>query len=59
MSKRTFNLIVGIAGGVQAIAVAIVTAVAPPYAVPIVAAIGIAETAVVEVCAQFREGTEE
>lgn len=54
MSKRTFNLIVGVAGGVQAIACAVVTFIAPPYAVPIVAAIGIAETAVVEVCAQFR-----
>lgn len=54
MSKRTFNLIVGIAGGIQAIACAIVTFIAPPYAVPTVAGIGIAETAVIEVCAQFR-----
>lgn len=55
MSKRTFNLIVGIAGGVQAIACALVTFIAPPYAVPIVAGIGIVETAVIEVCAQFKE----
>lgn len=53
MSKRAFNLVVGVSGGVAAIASAVVTYIQPAYATAIVAAIGIAETAVVEICSLF------
>lgn len=53
MKKKTFNLIAGVTGGVAAIASAVVTFVQPAYAVQIVAAIGIASTAVTEVCSLF------
>ncbi len=53
MKKKTFNLIAGVTGGVAAIASAVVTFVQPSYAVQIVAAIGIASTAVTEVCSLF------
>lgn len=54
MKKKTFNLVVGILGGVCAIACAIVTFCVPaPLNAIIVAAIGIAQTAVVEICNLF------
>lgn len=53
MKKRTFNLVVGITGGVAAIASAVVTYLSPAYAVQIVAGIGIASTAVTEICSLF------
>lgn len=53
MSKKLFNLIVGISGGVAAIASALVTYFDPSYAPAIVGGIGIAETAVVEICNLF------
>lgn len=53
MSKKMFNLIVGVSGGVAAIASAVVTYIQPAYATAIVAAIGIAETAAVEICSLF------
>ena len=53
MSKKVFNLIVGITGGVCAIASAVVTYIQPAYASAIVAAIGVAETAVIEICSLF------
>lgn len=53
MKKRTFNLIVGITGGVAAVASAVVTYISPSFAVPTVAAIGIASTAVTEICSLF------
>lgn len=55
MSKKMFNLIVGVSGGVAAIASAVVTYFQPSYATAIVAAIGIAETAAVEICSLFVE----
>ena len=55
MSKKMFNLIVGVSGGVAAIASAVVTYIQPAYATAIVAAIGIAETAAVEICSLFVE----
>ena len=55
MSKKKFNLIVGIVGGVAAIASAVVTYMQPAYAVQIVAAIGIASTSATEVCSLFVE----
>lgn len=51
MSKKTFNLITGIVGGVSTIAV--VTFINPCYAVAINASIGIASTATIEICNQF------
>lgn len=53
MSKKTFNLVVGITGGVAAIASAVVVFIAPPAAPAIVASIGVAETAITEICSKF------
>ena len=53
MSKKTYNLIAGVIGGVEVIAVAIVTFINPSYAVAINASIGIVGTAAIEVCSQF------
>ena len=53
MSKRMFNFIVGVSGGVAAIASAAVACFRPAYATAIVGAIGIAETAAVEICSLF------
>lgn len=53
MSKKVYNLVTGIIGGVEVIAVAIVTFVQPSYAVAINASIGIVGTAAIEVCGQF------
>lgn len=53
MSKKMFNLVVGVTGGVAAIASAVVTYMQPAYAVQIVASIGIVETAVAEICSLF------
>ena len=53
MSKKTFNLITGIIGAVQAAAVAIVTYTEPSYATGINSAIVIAGTAAIEICNLF------
>ena len=53
MSKKTYNLITGIIGGIEVIAIAIVTFINPSYAVAINASIGIVGTAAIEVCGQF------
>lgn len=53
MSKKTFNLIVGIIGGIEVIAIAVVTFINPQYAVAINSSIGIVGTASIEVCNQF------
>lgn len=53
MSKKTFNLVTGIAGGVQAIAVAVVTYIQPEFATAINSAIVVIGTAVIEACSQF------
>lgn len=53
MSKKVYNLVTGIIGGVEVIAVAIVTFVQPSYAVAINASIGIVGTAAIEICGQF------
>lgn len=53
MSKKAFNLVVGVVGGCAAIASAVVTYSQPVFAVQIVAAIGIASTAVSEICSLF------
>lgn len=53
MSKRVFNLVVGITGGVCAIASAIVAFAMPPYSPAILASISVLETAIVEICSKF------
>jgi hypothetical protein len=53
MSKKTFNLITGIVGGVQAIAVAVVTYTSPEYATAINSAVVVIGTAIIEACSQF------
>lgn len=54
MKKKTFNLVVGIVNGSATIASAVVTfAVALPLATAIVAGIGIAATAAIEICSLF------
>jgi hypothetical protein len=53
MSKKTFELVVGITGGISAIAVAVVTFVQPQYCVAINGAIAIAQTAITEILTLF------
>lgn len=53
MSKKTFELVVGITGGISAIAVAVVTFVQPAYCVAINGAIAIAQTAITEILTLF------
>lgn len=53
MSKKVFNLVTGVIGGVEVIAIAIVTFINPAYATAINASIGIVGTAAIEVCSQF------
>lgn len=53
MSKKTFQLVSAIIGGVQAIAVAVVTYTSPSYAAAINGAIVIAGTAAIEICNLF------
>lgn len=53
MSKKTFQLVTGIVGGVTAIAIAVVSYIQPENMAAINSAISIAGTAVVEICSQF------
>lgn len=53
MSKKTFQLVSAIVGGVQAIAVAVITYTSPEYATAINGAIVVIGTAVIEACSQF------
>lgn len=53
MSKKVYNLIIGIATGVESISVAVITFINPPAAVAINAAIPIAITAALAVCKLF------
>ena len=53
MTDKTFELITAIVGGVEAIAVGIVTYINPVAAAAINASIVIAGTAIVEICGQF------
>lgn len=53
MSKKVFNLIVGVTGGICAIASAVIAFVQPPYMPAILASIPVAETAIVEICTKF------
>ena len=53
MSKKTFQLISGVVGGIQAIAVAVVSYASPEYTAAINSAIVIVGTAIIEACSQF------
>lgn len=53
MSKKTFQLVSAIVGGVQAIAVAVVTYTSPEYAAAINGAIVVIGTAIIEACSGF------
>lgn len=53
MSKKVFNLVVGISGAVAAGSSAVVVFFNPAYAEAIVASIVVAQTAVVEICSKF------
>lgn len=53
MSKKTFNLVTGIVGGLQAIGVAVVTYTEATYATAINSAIVVIGTAVIEACSYF------
>lgn len=53
MKKKTFNLIAGVVGGVETIAVAVVTYLNPAYATAINTSTLIVGTAITEVCSQF------
>lgn len=55
MSKKVFSLIVGVTGGIAAIASAIVAFFQPAYTPAIVGAIGVTETAIIEICNLFRK----
>lgn len=48
-----FNLITGISGGVATIASAVVAYIQPVYTPAIIGAVGIVETAIVEICSLF------
>jgi hypothetical protein len=53
MSKKVYNLVIGIVGGISAIAIAVVTFINPSYAECINASIVIGSTAISEICSQF------
>ena len=53
MSKKVFNLVSGVITGVEAIAIAVVTFVAPPCMVAINAAIPIVGNYIIAVCKLF------
>ncbi len=55
MSKKTFNLIVGITGVVVTAAGVVVNYFEPAYGGQIIAAAGIIQTAVTEICSLFRK----
>lgn len=58
MSKKTFNLAVAIVGGIASIAGAIVAFIEPPFTSAIIAAIGVADTAIIEILNLFRKDDE-
>lgn len=57
MSKKTFNLAVGITGGVSAISIAVVTFCDPNFCAAINASIAVAQAAITEILSMFtKEG---
>lgn len=55
MSKKVYNLVVAIVGGISTIAIGFVTFFNPTFATAINASIGIGATAIVEICGNFVE----
>lgn len=53
MSKKVYNLVVGVVGGLGTIAIAFVSFFNPAYEVAINTSIGIGTTAIIEICSQF------
>lgn len=53
MSKKVFELVVGVSGGIATVASAIVAYLNPAYEPAIIASIGVVETAIVEICSKF------
>ena len=53
MSRKTFNLVTGISGGVATIASAVIAYIQPAFTPAIIGAVGIIETAIVEICSLF------
>ena len=53
MTKKTFQFVTAIVGGLQTVAVGAVTYFTPEYATAINGAIVIIGTAIIEACAQF------
>lgn len=58
MSKKMYRLIVGVSGGISAIAVAVVTFVDPEYASAINASIAVVEAGISEICSFFVKNEE-
>lgn len=58
MQKKTFNLITGIIGGLSTVAIAVVTFFTPAHATAINTAIGIADTAAIEILSLFVENSD-
>lgn len=58
MSKKTYALVSGVVGGLGTIASAVITYINPQYAAACVAAVGIASTAIIEICALFIKESE-
>jgi hypothetical protein len=56
MSKKLYKWIVGVTGGLAAIASASVAYFEPSYSPAIIGSIGIVETAITEICALFVKG---
>lgn len=55
MSEKVFKLITAISGAVTTAGAAVVAYIEPSYTPAIVAAIGIVNTAIVEICSLFRK----
>lgn len=55
MSKKAFNLAVAVVGAVASVSGAIVAYCEPPFTSAIIAAIGVADTAVIEILSLFKK----
>ena len=53
MSKKLYNLIIGLVGAVGAAGIVLVTYFEPPYAAAINGSIEVATIAVAEICSKF------
>jgi hypothetical protein len=53
MSKKVYRLIVGVSGGIAAVAVAVVSYLEPAYCAAINASIAVVEAGISEICSFF------